>query len=51
MRDYAKKDFSIPKRERHRQAEENPVVAFLACCFMGAVLGGLLGYGLLFTGV
>ena len=48
MRDYAKKDFSIPKRKR--QEEENPVVAFFACCFMGAVLGGLFGYGLLFTG-
>jgi hypothetical protein len=48
MRDYAKKDFSVPKREK--QIEENPVIAFFACCFMGAVLGGLIGYGLLFTG-
>jgi len=48
MRDYAKRDYTLPKREvKH---SENPVVAFLACCFMGAVLGGLLGYGLLFTG-
>jgi hypothetical protein len=48
MRDYAKKDSSVPKREK--QIEENPVIAFFACCFMGAFLGGLLGYGLLFTG-
>lgn len=48
MRDYAKKDFSVPKREK--QVKGDPVVEFLACCFMGAVLGGLLGYGLLFTG-
>ena len=47
MRDYAKKDFSIPKREH----KENPVTAFVLCCVMGAILGGLLGYGLLFTGV
>ncbi len=47
MRDYAKRDFSVPKRER--EPEENPVIAFLFCCFAGAVLGGLLGYGLLFT--
>jgi len=48
MRDYAKKDFSIPKRES-KVTEENPVIAFLACCVVGAMLGGLFGYGLLFT--
>jgi len=51
MRDYAKKDYSVPKRTRPFAIhEENPVVAFFACCFMGAILGGLFGYGLLFTG-
>ena len=50
MRDYAKKDFSIPKREG-KIPKKSPLVSFLACCIMGAILGGLFGYGLLFTGV
>jgi hypothetical protein len=47
MRDYAKKDFTVPVREE--PVKENPVVAVIACIMMGAALGGLFGYGLLFT--
>lgn len=47
MRDYAKQDFSIPKRTG--KVEENPIVGFIACVAMGVVLGALLGYGLLYT--
>ena len=51
MRDYAKKDYSVPKRTRPFAIHEkdDPVVVFVACCVMGAALGGLFGYGLLFT--
>ena len=47
MRDYAKQDFSIPKRIS--RVEENPIVGFIACVAMGIVVGALLGYGLLYT--
>lgn len=47
MRDYAKQDFSIPKR--NDQVKEDPIVGFIACVAMGIVLGALLGYGLLYT--
>ena len=47
MRDYAKQDFSIPKRTD--QVKEDPIVGFIACVAMGIVLGALLGYGLLYT--
>ena len=47
MRDYAKQDFSIPKRTD--RAKGNPIVGFIACVAMGAIIGALLGYGLLYT--
>lgn len=46
MRDYAKKDYSIPK---HPKRGEGEVVGLLACILMGMVLGAMFGYGLLFT--
>jgi hypothetical protein len=47
MRDYAKQDFSIPKRTDN--VKEDPIVGFIACVAMGVVIGALLGYGLLYT--
>ena len=46
MRDYAKKDHSIPKRPKSGEGE---VVGLLACILMGMVLGAMFGYGLLYT--
>ena len=51
MRDYAKKDFSIPKRTSQPVQSDNPVVGVVVLIIIGAVLGLLLGYGLLYTGV
>jgi hypothetical protein len=50
MRDYAKKDFSIPKRTSQPDTD-NPVVGVVVITIIGAVVGFLLGYGLLYTGV
>lgn len=47
MRDYAKQDFSVPKRTDN--VKEDTIVGFIACIAMGVVIGALLGYGLLYT--
>ena len=55
MRDYAKKDFSVPKREKrpepldHKLMRQGATIAGIL--FAGALLGAILGYGLLYTGV
>lgn len=49
MRDYAKRDHSVPKRER--QPEPTPLVGWIALIGMGVLLGLMLGYGALYTGV
>ena len=47
MRDYAKK----PVRTRDIVSVKRIIAEGVACIIMGAILGGLFGYGLLFTGV
>lgn len=51
MRDYAKKDFSVPKRAVETEPSDSPVVGFIVIMIMGAAIGAMLGYGLLYTGV
>ena len=47
MKDYAKKDY----QKRGEETLRDFVIGVLAASAMGALLGLLLGYGLLYTGV
>ena len=55
MRDYAKQDFAVPKRVPPRTRDivsvKDMIAGGVAILLMGSVLGLIIGYGLLYTGV
>jgi len=51
MKDYAKKDYRTVAQTRGEKVFKDFILGILACSAMGALLGLLLGYGLLYTGV